>query len=400
MLSENPFVGLYQKQIFNHITYSANFAQLYLLTMSETTTIDTNILRTWLETGKKISILDIRPIEERTEWFIPGSIYFNAYDKLRANNPDALQGLHLDKTVPVIAICAGGKTSLIAAELLREKGFKAYSLQGGMKGWSLSWNTAKISFPHFEVIQFRRTGKGCLSYMVIANNEAVAVDASLDIKVYEQYLLANKAVLKYAIETHIHADHISRTKQLAESNNAPLFLPSPNKVSFSFGSITGTTIFELGDIKIKAIKTPGHTLESTTFLIDDTALLTGDTLFINGVGRPDLKANNKEALQKTKSIYHSLQTLLALDENIIVLPSHTSQPVDFDNQPILTTIGFVKNNVAMLQLNELDFTNAILQRIPPAPANYLAIVELNLKGDFSEINPIDLEAGANRCAVS
>ncbi len=164
--------------------------------------------------------------------------------------------------------------------------------------------------------------------------------------------------------------------------------------------ITDTSIFKLGNIKIKAIPTAGHTMESTTFLIEDKALLTGDTLFINGVGRPDLKANNDEALQKTKCLYHSLQTLLALDENIIVLPSHTSQPVDFDNQPIKTTIGFVKQNVAMLQLNEDDFRHIILQRIPPTPSNYLSIAELNLKGDFSEVNLIDLEAGANKCAIS
>jgi len=90
--------------------------------------IDTNTLRTWLETGKDVSILDIRPIRERTEWFIPGSVYYNAYDKLKANHPDALQGLHLDKTVPVVTICAGGKTSMIAASLLQRQGFEAYSL--------------------------------------------------------------------------------------------------------------------------------------------------------------------------------------------------------------------------------------------------------------------------------
>jgi glyoxylase-like metal-dependent hydrolase (beta-lactamase superfamily II)/rhodanese-related sulfurtransferase len=368
--------------------------------MSEVKTIDTNTLRNWLETGQPVSVLDIRSLAERAEWQIPNSIHFNAYDKLKQNDFEAFNGLYLDKTIPVVTFCAGGKLSLVAAKLLQAQGYDAYSLDAGMRGWSLAWNTATISFPDFEIIQFRRTGKGCLSYMIIANKEAIVADASVDINVYEQYLSANKAVLKYAIETHIHADHISRTKQLAQKNNAPLFLPIPNKVNFKFEPITGTTIFELGNIKIKAIQTPGHSFESTSFLIDDKVLLTGDTLFINGVGRPDLKANNEEALQKTKCLYQSLQTLVALDENIIVLPSHTSQPVDFDNQPIKTTIGFVKNNIALLQLNELDFTNSILQRIPPTPANYLSIVELNLKGDFSKINPIDLEAGANRCAIS
>ena len=84
-----------------------------------------------------------------------------------------------------------------------------------------------------------------------------------------------------------------------------------------------TTVFQIGNISIKAIQTPGHTLESTSYLIDDKVLLTGDTLFINGVGRPDLKANNDEAMQKSKMLYQSLQKLLALDENIIVLPAHS-----------------------------------------------------------------------------
>lgn len=362
--------------------------------------IDTNTLRNWLETGKEVSILDIRPIQERTEWFIPGSVYYNAYDKLKANNPNALQGLHLDKTIPIVTICAGGKTSLIAAEQLNEQGFEAYSLQGGMKGWSLSWNTARLSFPDFEIIQFRRTGKGCLSYLVASNNEAIIVDASLPEEAYQDFLVKAKFTLKYVIETHIHADHLSRSKQLAESNKATLHLPAPNKVNFDFVAVTGATVFQIGNISIKAIQTPGHTTESTSYLLNDKVLLTGDTLFINGVGRPDLKANNDEAMQKSKMLYQSLQKLLALDENIIVMPAHTSQPVEFDNTPIQSTIGSIKQNVAILKLSEEEFVNTILQRIPPTPANYLSIVEKNIKGDFSDINPVDLEAGANRCAIS
>lgn len=368
--------------------------------MVSTQQIDTNTLRTWLETGKEVSVLDIRPIQERTEWFIPGSIYFNAYDKLKANNPDALRGLYLDKTVPVVTICAGGKTAMIAAEMLQKQGFEAYSLQGGMKGWSLSWNTAKISFPDFEIIQFRRTGKGCLSYMVTSNHEAIVIDASLSIEAYQSILKKENLKLKHVIETHIHADHLSRSKQLAESNNATLNLPVPNKVNFDFVPVDGNTIFKIGNISIKVIQTPGHTLESTSYLISEKALLTGDTLFINGVGRPDLKANQDEAIQKSKMLYQSLQKLLEMDENIIILPAHTSQPVDFDNIPIQTTIGSVKKSVPMLQLSEADFIDTIQQRIPPTPANYLTIVERNITGNFSDINPIDLEAGANRCAVS
>jgi glyoxylase-like metal-dependent hydrolase (beta-lactamase superfamily II)/rhodanese-related sulfurtransferase len=362
--------------------------------------ISTDTLRTWLETGKDVSILDIRPIQERTEWFIPGSIYYNVYDKLKANRPDALKGLHLDKTVPVVTICAGGKTSAIAASFLSEQGFEAYSLAGGMKTWSLAWNIAKLSYPYFEIIQFRRTGKGCLSYLVTSNNEAIIVDASLPVEAYQEFLIQEKLTLKYVIETHIHADHLSRSKQLAESNKTTLHLPAPNKVNFDFIPVTATTVFQVGNITITAIQSPGHTLESTCYLVDDKVLITGDTLFVNGVGRPDLKANNDESKQKSKMLYQSLQKILAMGDNIIVLPAHTDQPVDFDNLPIQTTIATIKKTVPILQLNETDFISTIQQRIPPTPANYMSIVEKNIKGDFSDINPIDLEAGANRCAVS
>ena len=187
---------------------------------------------------------------------------------------------------------------------------------------------------------------------------------------------------------------------MAESSSATLYLPFPNKVNFQFEPITGTTEFQIGKITVKAIQTPGHTSESTSYLVDDKVLLTGDTLFINGVGRPDLKANTDEAMHKSKLLYQSLQKLLMFKNDMIVLPAHTSQPVDFDNAPVQTTIGEIKKNVAMLKLTEEEFINTILQRIPPTPANYLSIVEKNIKGDFSDINPIDLEAGANRCAIS
>lgn len=362
--------------------------------------IDVATLQRWLASGKEVSILDIRPIQERIEWYIPGSTYFNAYDKLKSNNLNALQGLHLDKSVPVVTVCGGGKTSWIAAGILHQQGFKAYSLQGGMKGWSLSWNTAAIGFHDFEIIQFRRTGKGCLSYIIASGTEAIVVDASLPIEAYQEVLNKKQLAVKHVIETHIHADHLSRSKQLTESNKATLHLPIPNKVKFGFVPVSEGTSFHIGNISIIAIPTPGHTFESTSYLIADKVLLTGDTLFINGVGRPDLKASNDEVIQKAKLLYQSLQKIATLDESIIVLPSHTNQPVGFDDTVIQNTIGGIRKEVAMLQLSELEFIDTILQRIPPAPANYLAIEEKNIKGDFSDINPVDLEGGANRCAIS
>lgn len=143
--------------------------------------INTQTLREWLDTGKKVNVLDIRPTHERAEWYIPGSIHIDAYEELKKNNPNALKSVDFDRSIPVVTVCAGGKTSLVAAQLLHKSGYESYNLQGGMKAWSLSWNTASLAFDYFEIIQFRRTGKGCLSYMIISDQEVMVVDPSLPV---------------------------------------------------------------------------------------------------------------------------------------------------------------------------------------------------------------------------
>lgn len=318
--------------------------------MPDIASIDTNTLRNWLETGKQISILDIRPIPERAEWFIPQSIHLDAYSKLKIKDENALQGLHLDKSIPVVAVCASGKTSMIAAELLKKYGYETYSLKDGMKGWSLAWNKAVVQFEDYQIVQLRRTGKGCLSYIIASENNAIVVDASLPAKVYQSILKENNWSLKAVMETHIHADHLSRSKQLAEELHVPLFLPTPNKVSFLHESLQNNQTIELGKIAIKVIFTPGHTLESVCFLINDEVLLSGDTIFTNAVGRPDLKANNDEAKQKAELLYESLQKILHLGDDVIVLSAHTNVPVDFDGKPVQATIAEIKNKVQLLQL--------------------------------------------------
>jgi len=368
--------------------------------MPEIPLLDVNTLQTWLETHKEISILDVRSMQERSEWFIPQSVHYDAYSKLRTKDENALQGLHLDKEIPVITVCAAGKTSQLAAELLNKNGYNAYSLKDGMKGWSLAWNKAIISFDDFQVVQVRRTGKGCLSYILVSDNDAIIIDASLPSEIYIRILKQNNWQTKAVMETHIHADHLSRSKQLAEELAVDLMLPTPNKVSFTYKPVENNQEIKLGRISVKVISTPGHTNESSCFLINNEVLLSGDTIFTNAVGRPDLKANNEEAAKRAELLYESLQELMKLDDNIIVLAAHTNMPVDFDNKTIRATISEIKKNVQILQLSKGDFVKTILDKLPPPPANHLTIVERNLSGNMADINPIELEAGANRCAIS
>ncbi|HMK27921.1 MAG TPA: rhodanese-like domain-containing protein [Chitinophagaceae bacterium] len=104
--------------------------------METTQEIDSTMLNAWLASGKKVNILDIRPVAEKLLCNIPGSIHTDAYEKIKKNDPLAFDKIYLDKSVPVVAFCSGGKTSLIAAGLLSQKGYNAYSLSEGIKGWN------------------------------------------------------------------------------------------------------------------------------------------------------------------------------------------------------------------------------------------------------------------------
>ena len=119
--------------------------------MPHAPTITTDSLREMLSSGEAVNIIDIRPKQERSEWFIPGSIHLDVYDMLKQNDATALNNVYLDKSVPLVTVCAGGKMSLVAADKLQQEGYTAFSLLDCMKGWSLAWNTAYQQFQNFEL---------------------------------------------------------------------------------------------------------------------------------------------------------------------------------------------------------------------------------------------------------
>ena len=365
-------------------------------------TIDVETLRRWLEEGRPVTILDVRPTAERAEWAIPGSLHVDAYDALKAHDPAALADVDVPSDGPVVTVCAAGKTSLIAAEQLAARGVEAMSLEGGMKAWSLAWNAAEAPIPasFVRVIQVRRTGKGCLSYLIGAGEEAAVIDASLDPQVYLDLAAQHGWQITSVLETHIHADHLSRSHQLAERNGAMLMLPDQQRVTFPFTAIHDGERLPTETMQLIALRTPGHTPESTCYLLEGQMLFTGDTLFPTGVGRPDLDASPQEAQARADALYHSLHKLLALPAETLVLAGHSSAPTPFDGVPIMTTLREVSEQVGILHATRADFVRILLSRLPAAPPNYAQIVRLNERGLLPEQPVTELEAGANRCAIS
>ncbi|GLV56843.1 hypothetical protein KDH_36820 [Dictyobacter sp. S3.2.2.5] len=365
-------------------------------------TISVEQLRTWLDEGRPVSIVDVRPLAQRQEWAIPGSLHLDAYEALNAHDAQALASLDLDGSRPVVTVCAAGKTSQIAAEQLRARGLpQVFSLEGGMQAWSLAWNSATIPLPDYspQVIQMRRTGKGCLSYMIGMGAEAVVIDASLDPQIYLDSAARHGWQITRVLDTHIHADHLSRSRELARQSGAMLLLPAQQRVSFPFTAIHDGEMCGIPSLRLMALHTPGHTMESTCYLLDGHILFTGDTLFPASIGRPDLEANKTEALLRAHALYQSLHRLLALPADTLVLPGHTSAPVPFDGVPLMTTLSEIDERIDLLHAKRADFVDTVLARLPAPPFNAARIVQLNEQGVLPEQALTELEAGANRCAI-
>ncbi|WP_202948451.1 MBL fold metallo-hydrolase [Nitrolancea hollandica] len=358
-------------------------------------------LRDALDRHDPVTIIDVRPADQYAEWSIPGSQHIDAYKRLTAGDRHALDTVEVAAKRPVITVCAAGRVSMFAAGLLRERGIEAISLAGGMKAWSLAWNTAEIELPGAtsRVIQVRRTGKGCLSYIIGSDGRAVVIDASLDPGVYLTIAEQHGWKIAMVVDTHIHADHLSRSRMLAERTGATLRLPGQDRVHYPFQPLHDGERLSVGAATLQALSVPGHTNESMAYLLDKRVLFSGDTLFLSSVGRPDLEATANEARERATALYHSLQRLLALPPDTKVLPGHVSEPIPFDGRLLTTTLGAARERIDLLRVDEVAFVTNILRRIPPTPPNHHLIVQANEAGVFPDGDVTDLEAGANRCAV-
>lgn len=268
--------------------------------------IDTQTLRDWLDTQQPVTVLDIRTDDDHAQWTIPGSLHINAYEALWNGQPGALADLALPADRPVVTVCNAGKVSQTAADVLTSRGFDARSLTGGMKAWSLAWNVADVPLADssVNVVQIRRTGKGCLSYILASQGDAAVIDPSVTPDVYLEIARQRGWSIRYVLEIHLHADHLSRARELTQVAGAVLMLPPQNRARFAFTSIADGEQVRLGDATLRAVHTPGHTNESTSYVLNNAAVLTGDTLFTNGVGRPDLHAEADAARARPVHCLH------------------------------------------------------------------------------------------------
>ncbi|MDX1389853.1 MAG: MBL fold metallo-hydrolase [Acidobacteriota bacterium] len=363
-------------------------------------------LKDRLEAGEPLTVLDIREEDEFGDWHIRGSRNLPVYNAIGMNLFDGLeQGAEeLPKNRPVVTVCRGGVRSQAAAAVLREKGLDAFSLAGGLRAWGGVWTVARIpleSCLDAVFVQIRRNGKGCLSYLLGDDGEAAVVDPSVECRAYMEVAESNALKIARVIETHVHADHLSRARELCRLTGATLVLPPNGRVNFEYAPAEDEAVLAVGGLNIETIATPGHTGESVCYLVNEEILLTGDTLFVDSVGRPDLEKGDAGAEAGARSLYHSLnKRLLSRFDDLGVYPAHHAEPVGFDGVPIGGSLRELRRSVDLLKLAEDDFVTRIVDGLSAKPPNFEAIIAVNEgKSALSGIDPLDLEAGPNRCAA-
>jgi glyoxylase-like metal-dependent hydrolase (beta-lactamase superfamily II) len=357
----------------------------------------------------ELFILDVRNEEDYRNWRIEGkkveSInipYFDLIDGVE----HALKKLPKDER-DVLVVCAKEGSSKLVAEQLDEAGVDdVYYLQGGMRAWSQFYHSELVAADEsLKLYQVNRLAKGCLSYVLISEGEALVLDPGRHIDIYLELAKKEGAVIRHVVDTHLHADHISGGPELAERIGATYYLPSSDVQdgTVSFEPLEHHPQIKMGKVVVEvlAIPTPGHTPGSTSLLVNKKYLLSGDTIFVGGLGRPDLGGKAKEWAQM---LYDTVfTTIVNLPDDVYVLPAHYADVQEMNDRSIVGAhLGDIRrSNEIMRTQNRETFTETVAASDnSEKPPNFDRIVAINRgleKVTLEEAT--ELEIGPNRCAV-
>jgi len=236
---------------------------------------------------------------------------------------------------------------------------------------------------------------GCLAqgaYYIESEGEAVVIDPLRETQPYIERATKNGSEIKYILETHFHADFVSGHLDLAKKSGGTIVYGPTAKPNFDAHIAKDNEVLKVGKITITVIHTPGHTMESTCYLLKDengknTALFTGDTLFIGDVGRPDLaqKINSDLTQEKLAGyLYRSLrEKIMPLEDDIIVYPAHGAGSACGKNMSKETfdTLGNQKKtNYALQEMTQEQFIKEVTDGIPPPPSYFPENVRMNIQG--------------------
>ncbi|WP_266080453.1 MBL fold metallo-hydrolase [Haladaptatus caseinilyticus] len=364
-----------------------------------------------INAGDPVTILDVRATDEYKKWRIDGENVESVnvpYFEYLADVPDDELFDPVPKDEEVTVLCAKGGSSEYIAGLFAEQGYDVDHLEDGMKGWARVLERNEIERAETTVLQYQRPSSGCLSYLVVSEGEAAVIDPLRAFaEKYVEDADAHDADLKYAIDTHIHADHVSGVRTVADVSGAEAVVPTlADTRGLEYGAAYRTVedgeTLPLGATDIDVIHTPGHTTGMTSYRVGGV-LFTGDTLFTESVARPDLEEGDDGAPEAAKNLYETLQErILSLPDETVVAPAHFSDSATAAEDGTFTaTVGSLCETMAVLSMDHDEFVEFVLSDMPPRPANYEDIIATNLgKQHTDDEEAFELELGPNNCAAS
>ncbi|MFC6764732.1 MBL fold metallo-hydrolase [Natrinema soli] len=348
-------------------------------------------------------VLDIRHRREYDEWHVPDSVNVDVYDEL-TDDPemakDDLKDLPDDRKI--VTVCAAGVVSQTATEVLRKMGYDASTLVDGMNGWSRVYWTAPIPTDlEGTLVQVARPGKGCLSHVLISDGDAAVFDPSHYLEEYDEILDAHDAELVGVFDTDAHADHVSGGAELAKRHDVPYSLHPEDALEIDATSVEDGDVIKIGSVDVEVIHTPGHSEGSVSFDLEGEALLTGDTLFHESVGRVELgveaELEESDIEGNAATLYESLQRLLDRPDDALVLPTHDPGSPE---PPVTATLGDVREQNADLNRDREEFVETLASDIPDHPPNFERVKRTNVgQEDVPDEKLSELELGPNRCAA-
>ena len=365
-----------------------------------------------LEAEEPIQVMDVRAPEGVAQGridLLPDSRFHNIRGSVLLGLP-SLVATGLDPDLPVVAVCGKGKDSAVVAAHLNRLGAKATSLTGGLTDWMGLALPRRLDPPDGidELIQFDRIGTGCLGYLLVSKGEAIIIDPPLKAEAYLDALNEAEGELVGVADTHIHADYVSGGPRLSRELGVPYFL-HPADAVFPYdgtpGKIEYTPISDgyqipFGETALEVVHTPGHTEGSVTYLGEGRVAFTGDFLFVESIGRPDLAG--KESVW-AGHLWESVERALReWGDGLAVYPAHYASPTERRmGQAVGSSFGALKKENEFLRIDGKEaFLRSILAKSAPFPEAYRKFKALNLGlAPIVQTEVEEMEVGRNECAL-
>jgi glyoxylase-like metal-dependent hydrolase (beta-lactamase superfamily II) len=365
-----------------------------------------------LDAGEPIQIMDVRAPERVARSridLVPSERFHNVRgSELMHHQNVASTGL--DPTLPVAVVCGHGEDSRVLAAHLSRMGLDARSLTGGMVAWARLTLPRELDPPEGvdRLVQFDRVGKGCLGYLLVSRGKAFIIDPPLHVQTYLEVLEETGATLVGVADTHAHADYVSGCPALSRRFEVPYYL-HPADAVYPYDGTPGRLEhhpladgdgIELGDTELRVMHTPGHTEGSVTYLVEDRVALTGDFLFVDSIGRPDLGGKEEEwARQLWDSMARAIRKW---QDGVAVYPAHyASEGERRMGRAVGVPFGTLLRENEILRIQDPEvFLYTVLDQRAPFPDAYRKIKAINLGlAPMVATEVEELEVGRNECAL-